>query len=471
MKKFLFCFFIILLLTSCSKLVKEDIENPIQEKDFKENINITTPDTEMTTAITPEIAKNISLENNDLLINLQELSKSPRRYDTEGEQRALNFLIDKMMEYGYKTQTQELFVYKRTLEDVSAPTLWQYFDKYSAEKDSIGKATNLIATTSNQDGKKTLYITAHYDTTKDTNGIRDNGSGVVTVMEIARQLMGVSLPINIVFIFFSAEEIGMQGSTYFVSQLSQEERVNALGCINIDVVGEKGDNELYLKTFGGQINVLSLLMDDFHRFSHSNNVMSDHTSFYMGEIPAIYIADKDVLTTDNTNNPLDELDIEKLKKLVKILCEFLINFNMNDYNNLIKSSFVKEYTDLPETEEVSGYTLIQVNKVLKGNGAGSNKEFILKNSEGNQVIITEEDSRFLDDTLKSDIQNFNKLNDHAKYKAIYEAGNRIIIQYRDEWLGPIYNTLEGNISKDEALELLNNQDKFTKNGTLVNELD
>lgn len=471
MKNFLICFFVMILLASCSKLDKKDIQNSIQEKNFKEYKNITIPDMEMIPAPTPEIVKSINLESNDLLSNLYELSKSPRRYDTEGEKRALNFLIDKMTEYGYETQTQELFVYRRTSEDVRAPTLWQYFDKYSGEKDSIGKATNLIATTSYQEGKKTLYITAHYDTTKDTNGIRDNGSGVVTVMEIARQLVGVGLPINVNFIFFSAEEVGMQGSTYFVSQLSPEERDNAVGCINIDVVGEKGDNELFLKTFGAQINVLSLLMDDYHKFPHSKNEMSDHTSFYMGEIPVIYIADKDVLTTDNTNNPLHEIDIEKLKELVKILCEFLINFNMNDYNSLIKSSFVKEYTGLPKTGEVSGYTLIQVNKILKSNGAGSNKEYVLKNDEGKQVIITEEDSRFLDDTLQNNIKNFDKLNDHTKYKVTYEVSNRIIIQYIDEWLGPIYNILEGNISKDEALELLNNQGKFTKNGTLVDVLD
>lgn len=154
MKKIFCCLIVLLLLISCSKPEKKSINNSIQEKDSNENLNITT-----------ETAQSIHLEDNDLLSNLQELCKSPRRYDTDREQRALKYLTEKMSEYGYETITQELYVYDRTLLDVDAPTLQHYF-KYPGKKDSIGKATNLIARLSKEDKKKTLYITTHYDTSK-----------------------------------------------------------------------------------------------------------------------------------------------------------------------------------------------------------------------------------------------------------------------------------------------------------------
>lgn len=74
-------------------------------------------------------------------------------------------------------------------------------------------------------------------------------------MEIARQLKQINPPINIEFIFFSAEEVGMQGSSYFVSNLTNEEKENTLGCINLDVVGAKGNNTIVLKTNSSQIKM------------------------------------------------------------------------------------------------------------------------------------------------------------------------------------------------------------------------
>ena len=422
----------------------------------------------ITPTITPEKIKNVNVEDNELYDNLKELCNSPRKFDTDGEQRALNFLIDKNTEYGYAVETQEFYVYSKTINDYLTPTsVWQYFDKYSGEKDCIGKGKNVISTSANPDEKKTLYITAHYDTTSDTNGILDNGTGVVVAMEIARQLQGIKLPINIEYIFFSAEEAGLQGSTYFVSQLTKEEKENTLGCMNIDVIGQKGDNEVALKTYEAQINVLSLLMDKYHKFPHSRSEVSDHTSFYMGEIPAIYFADEKVSTKDIADNPLDAVDIEILKEQTKIICNFILNFDSDDYDNLLKDSYTKEYTDLPKTDEVLGYSLVQANKVLKDNGAGSDIQYILKNDEGNQVIITEKDNRFL---KENEIQNFDIYNEHVKYK-VSEEDDNTIVQFKDEWIGFNYDVLEGNISTENALELLNNQGKFTKDGILFYEMD
>jgi hypothetical protein len=154
----LLCIILTILITGCSNSNKETDNRQIQTniiEDSNLDIDITmalTP-TEKPT-ITPEITKVVNVEDNELLNSITELCKSPRRFDTDGEQRALNFLNDKMTEYGYQTRTQEFYVYEKTLNDMYSATPWQYFNKYSGEKNSIGKGINLIITTANPDKKK-----------------------------------------------------------------------------------------------------------------------------------------------------------------------------------------------------------------------------------------------------------------------------------------------------------------------------
>ena len=484
-KRIIFMIFMLgLLLVSCSHTDKEDgvkqldtqeINNTKEnnvDKDSKLNSMVeNNMEINESKSVIQQERKNITIEDNELYDNLKILCESPRVYNTDGEKRASEYLINKLSEYGYQTITQEFPVYKKSFDDFLTPSsVRQYFYKFTGNDNSIGTGKNIIATTANPDGKKTLYITAHYDTTAHTNGIRDNGSGVVTVMEISRQLQGINLPINVEFILFSAEEAGLQGSTYFVSQLTQEEKNNSLGCINIDVVGQEGNSEVALKTYLSQINVLSLLVDKYHKFAHARSEASDHTSFYMGEIPAIYLADKKVITKDTTDNPLDEIDIEKLKELTKIICNFILNFNLNDYDNLMKNLYTKEYADL-STEEVMGYSMIQANKVLNNNGANSKIQYILKNDKGNQIKITEEDYRFLDDELINQIENFDVYKEHIRYKVLEDKEENIIIQYKDEWKTYNYGVLEGSITVDEALQLIEERSGFNQNGTLIHNLD
>ncbi len=475
MKKimFLFCFVLTIMIVGCSN--KETESKQIQTNTTEENNSGSDSNRSIPTAtpieqpiITPEITKVVNVQDNELLNNVTELCKSPRCFGTDGEQRALSFLIDKMSEYGYETYTQEFSVYHIGTEWIFPSSKQVYFEQNREETKKFGTAMNLIATTANPDEKKTLYITAHYDTTDDTNGIRDNGSGVVTAMEIARQLQGINLPINIEFVFFSAEEAGIQGSAYFVSHLTQAERDNTLGCINIDVVGQRGDSCILLKTCSSQINVLSILMGEFHDFKNEWSEASDHKSFYMGEIPAIYFADDKVKTKDNTNVPLEELDIEKLKELTKIICDFIINFDVDHYYNVINNSYTKKYTDLPNTGKINDYSLIQVNKILKEDGAGSIKQYIWKKDNGNQVIITEMDSRFLKEDLVDEIQSFHTYNDYITYKII-EENSRTTIKYVDSVSFRFYE-LKGNISQNEALKLLENQSDVISNVTFINAL-
>jgi hypothetical protein len=136
---------------------------------------------------------------------------------------------------------------------------------------------------------------------------------------------------------------------------------------------------------------------------------------------------------------------------------------------LIKTSCTKEYTDLPNIGEIKDYSLIQVNKILREDGAGSDKQYILKNEDGNQVIITEKDSRFLREDLAAEIQTFNSYNYYTTYK-VFEDINMISVKFADLVALRLYE-LKGNVTQDEALVLLESIGVFTSNVELINALN
>jgi Zn-dependent M28 family amino/carboxypeptidase len=67
-----------------------------------------------------------------------------------------------------------------------------------------------------------VIIGSHWDTVDTTDGYNDNGSGVATLLELARLIVESKCrPKNsIVFVAFDLEEMGAQGSQEFVNRLS-----------------------------------------------------------------------------------------------------------------------------------------------------------------------------------------------------------------------------------------------------------
>ncbi|HBA05148.1 MAG TPA: DUF4910 domain-containing protein, partial [Clostridium sp.] len=90
------------------------------------------------------------------------------------------------------------------------------------------KSKNIIATLkSKKKDAKTLIVGAHYDGV-DTPAANDNASGISTVMESARILSKKNLDCNIKFIAFGAEEIGLEGSNYYVQSLNSDDLQNTI---------------------------------------------------------------------------------------------------------------------------------------------------------------------------------------------------------------------------------------------------
>ena len=77
---------------------------------------------------------------------------------------------------------------------------------------------------------------AHLDSVVDGPGINDNGSGVAALLELARALGGSRPGATIRLAFWSAEELGLHGSSRYVAGLSDEERDGILVYLNADMV-------------------------------------------------------------------------------------------------------------------------------------------------------------------------------------------------------------------------------------------
>ncbi len=125
-------------------------------------------------------------------------------------------------------------------------------------------------------------------------GADDNASGTAAMLEIARVMAERRSEVkrSVVFLAFSAEELGLLGSNYYTrSPLWPLERTAAM--VNLDMVGRIRDNKVYVggvgtspafkelveQANGGNLNI---------SYSESGYGSSDHTSFYVKNIPVIF---------------------------------------------------------------------------------------------------------------------------------------------------------------------------------------
>ena len=131
------------------------------------------------------------------------------------------------------------------------------------------------------------------------NGADDNASGTAALIELARMLKSSSLKNNnYLFIGFSGEELGLYGSKYF-TQNPTINLANVNFMINMDMVGRLNDSSRTL-TVGGYGTSPSwgelynrtgkdkLFEAAQYRFDSSGTGPSDHTSFYVKNIPVLF---------------------------------------------------------------------------------------------------------------------------------------------------------------------------------------
>lgn len=376
---------------------------------------------------------NLRAEDSYILENITNISSNIRNFGSQGEDRASKYLEDKLKEYGYITEIQPFSVYKQEFLQFNSSKY--YFNLNPFQSESIGESKNIIGKQSNfNENKKTIYLTAHYDTTKDTIGVIDNATGVAALLEIGRILKDYELPFNIEIIFFSAEEYGMYGSKFFVSKLTDEEKSKTIGVINLDMIGEKGAGEITVYTSSKYNNLMSITMKDYfkEKFKFLNTINSDQYSFYMGEIPAVTFSNEDAKVF-NGDKQFEFLDVEQIKYTSNSIVDFLLVFdNLNSSNTLIKSKKLDLENSL--VGKLKNFKLVSAKENLINNGFSSEIIYIYLDEKGSRYELKEKDGRFTNFDKYKNINILDKENQEMykvvkdkynpqKYKIIYRLGN------------------------------------------------
>jgi len=101
----------------------------------------------------------------------------------------------------------------------------------------IATTYNIFAETKDGNPNNVVMVGAHLDSVNAGPGIQDNGSGSAAILEVAEQMAKVKPRNKVRFALWGAEESGLVGSTYYVNNLSPEERAKITLYLNFDMIG------------------------------------------------------------------------------------------------------------------------------------------------------------------------------------------------------------------------------------------
>jgi aminopeptidase YwaD len=153
---------------------------------------------------------------------------------------------------------------------------------------SQGESVNVVAQAEDA-GECRVLVGGHMDSVPAGPGANDNASGTAVALEIARVLAAHGETAGVCFALFGAEEAGLLGSEYYVSQLSSERRDAMLGILNFDMLGV-GD----LWPMAGTESLVALAIEtaeamgvDAYAGDLPPGVGSDHASFINAGVPGI----------------------------------------------------------------------------------------------------------------------------------------------------------------------------------------
>mgnify|MGYP004492883583 CR=1 FL=1 len=211
-------------------------------------ISVTTPIQTMAESVTQTGTEMQASEQNieqNIEQIIDEITSEPHPINSDAIQNVKEYIIKYFDALGYDEIECQKFEYNDENNEnaIRRSSQADVFLASTAENATVdGAGENIIVTKkSSTDTTKNLIISAHYDSAEDSVGANDNGSGVAAVLELARILKDTEMPYNVKFILFSGEEKYMLGSRWYVGNLTEDERKQIIGVINIDTIAEKSD--------------------------------------------------------------------------------------------------------------------------------------------------------------------------------------------------------------------------------------
>ena len=272
-----------------------------------------------------------------------------RATGTKSEKLAAKYISEKFKKYNLQSKGEDGFL--------------QYFDakiKENPHSQKIKKkitGMNVVGYLDNKQ-KETIIIGAHYDhlgygsfgslydgEKQVHNGADDNASGVSLLINLASSLQDIK-DYNYLFIAFSGEEHGLFGSSYYAKNPTIDiKKVRFM--INFDMVGRLNKERNLAVNGIGTSSKWKYLLDNSNKYnfklktSESGIGPSDHTSFYLQDIPSIHFFTGQ---HEDYHKPTD--DVEK----INFEGMYLIHEYVKDI--ILRSTKIKDF-DFKETKSDS----------------------------------------------------------------------------------------------------------------------
>lgn len=221
--------------------------------------------------------------------------------------------------------------------------------------DSIRKAENIIGFLDNG-APYTIVIGAHYDHlglgnfggTREPahigqihNGADDNASGVAGLLELARYYSSnkVKEKYNLLFIAFSAEELGLIGSKYWTEHPTLP-LDNIHWMLNMDMIGRYNpENGLAVIGYGTSSKFPTIFENISTPIkinkSRDGNGGSDQTSFYRKHIPVLFFHTGGHDDYHKATDDADKINYEALKAILELEIKVLDNSMMQEKMDFI----------------------------------------------------------------------------------------------------------------------------------------
>lgn len=286
-------------------------------------------------------ATSVSIKDDVTFLASDELEG--RQTGTEGEKKALAYISKRFEELGLTGKGTNGYVQPFSFKPKTNPHEEVKFD---VNGDGTITGNNVIGFFDNK-AENTVIIGAHYDHLgyggegslfRDTikavhNGADDNASGVALLLNLAKKLKDKNTKNNYLFMAFSGEEMGLLGSNYFVKNPTIDtKKVSYM--INMDMVGRmKKDSSLAVYGTGTSPifkQVLKAHNKDFKLIQNESGVgPSDHTSFYLADIPVLHFFTGQHSDYHRPSDDIETLNYEGMAKISNYIFDIISDLDDN----------------------------------------------------------------------------------------------------------------------------------------------
>jgi len=287
-----------------------------------------------------------------------------RETGTRGEKLAAEYMVNRFHQMGLQPMGDDGTWYQKfPFKELANPHVAM------ENKDKTGEGMNVVAYL-DKGAEHTVVLGAHYDhlgmgdhgsrhvgEPAIHNGADDNASGVAAMLYLAEYLQNSDLNSNnYLFIGFSGEEKGLFGSKYYVEHPTIDlSKVNYM--INMDMIGRLNEEKALVMMGGGtsptwkdaiwKIREKTAIKT---KVKDSGIGPSDHTSFYLQEIPVMAFFTGQHMDYHKPEDDSHLVNFEGILEVADYIKELMMH--LDDKGKLV---YTKAKADEEEQKKVSRF--------------------------------------------------------------------------------------------------------------------